>query len=198
MQYDYSSWLENARQHLTTLQQQKDQLRAQQAALALQEQEIDRQISGMAHTVSGLASLVPEPPPDFSLSSVLELIGKVIVDVGLTDRIRTVLQAHPQGLSAVELRGALQASGFYLGDYANALSTIYTTLRRLVEAGKVEEITTPDAKRFQWRTAANALALDAARNLPVGARHRRKAIGSLSDHRKSAQPSGATQRKEEP
>lgn len=198
MQYDYQSWLESARQHLALLQQQKDQLRAQQAALALQEQEIDRQISGMAQTVSGLASLVPEPPPDFSLSSILGLLGKAIVDVGLTDRIRTVLQAHPQGLSAIELRAALQASGFHLGDYANALSTIHTTLRRLVEGGKVDEVPTAEGKRFQWRTATDPPVLGSVRSVSGGGPYRRKTAGSPNNHRKSAPTSGATPGKEEP
>lgn len=139
------------------LQRQKDQLKEQQAELLRQEKEIDRQISGMAQTVSGLASLVPDSPPDCSLMSILGLIGKTIVEIGLTARIRTILQAaDPQDLSAIEIRSELETTGLCLGDYANALSAIYTTLRRLVEARELDEIQSPSGKRFRWkhRTAA--------------------------------------------
>jgi hypothetical protein len=152
MVVDYRAWLEGARLHLVELQHQKDQLRAQQVELLKQEQEIDRKISGMAQTVSGLASLVPDAPPDLALMSILERICKTVVEVGITARIRTMLQAAaPRDLSAVEIRSELQATGFYLGDYANALSAIYTTLRRLVDAGDLEEIHSPDGKRFRWK-----------------------------------------------
>jgi len=186
MSVDYRAWLDGARAQLEELQRQKDQLKEQQAELLRQDKEIDRQISGMAQTVSGLASLVPDPPPDCSLMSILGLIGKTIVEIGLTARIRTILQAaDPQDLSAIEIRSELETTGLYLGDYANALSAIYTTLRRLVEAGELDEIQSPSGKRFRWkhRTAAEdpRLLLSAAgTESRLAPTKRRRRIASLA------------------
>jgi len=172
MSLDYRAWLEGAKAELQSLQQQKEMLQAQQAELARQEREIDKRIEGMAQTVSGLASLVPEEPPELSVTGVLAVVGKVIVDVGLTGRIRTILQAaSPHGLSAVEIRSELQRTGFYLGNYSNALATIHTTLSRMATSGEVESIHGQDGKRFVWRgTPASSLpfALPAPAPMPVG------------------------------
>ncbi|MGJ5814535.1 hypothetical protein [Paludibaculum fermentans] len=158
MATDYGAWLKNARAALTELQRQKDSLRAQQESLRLEEQEVDRQINGMAQTVSGLASLVPAELPEPSLMGVLELVGKTIVDVGITNRIRAILKVSAsRQFSAVEVRDELRRTGFYVGEYANALATIYTTLRRMVVAGDVVEHAGGDGRRYQWNPVPSAL-----------------------------------------
>jgi hypothetical protein len=157
---DYNAWLNSAKAELAELQRRKNDLRTQQGDLRRQEQEIDRQINGMAQTVSGLASLVPEGLSEPTLLGVLELVGKTIVDVGISSRIRTILQAAAsRSFSAVEIREELQRTGFYTGEYANALATIYTTLRRMVAAGEVVEHADEGGKRYQWNRFPSALLL---------------------------------------
>jgi hypothetical protein len=152
MSIDYHAWLEHARAELAELQAQKDAIRAQREQLARQEQDIDKKINGVAQAVSGLASLVPDVPQEVSLMSILGMVGKAFVEVGITARIRAILQAAaPRSLSAVELRDELTKSGFYTGDYSNALATIYTTLKRMAGAGEVIESGPGiEPKRFQW------------------------------------------------
>src|ERR1039457_912908 len=136
MAIDYRAWLEGAKAELAELQGQKNHIQAQQAELRRREQEIDARINGMAQTVSGLASLVPEESMEPSWSSFLAVIGKTMVDVGLTTRIRAILQAaggSPTGLSASEIRTELQRAGFYAVDSGNLLSNVYTILGRLVK-----------------------------------------------------------------
>lgn len=94
MALDYRAWLECAKAELSALQSRKDGIRQQMESLRLMENNIDRQINGLAQTVAGLAPLVPEEPIDFSFRSVLGLVGKAIVDVGITDRIRAILRAE--------------------------------------------------------------------------------------------------------
>jgi Fe2+ or Zn2+ uptake regulation protein len=86
-----------------------------------------------------------------------KLVGKMIVDVGISNRIRTILQAGiSRRFSAVEIRDELQRTGFYMGDYANALATIYTTLERMVAVGGVIEHQEASGKRYQWNPLPSA------------------------------------------
>lgn len=160
MALDYRAWLECAKAELSALQSRKDGIRQQMESLRLMENNIDRQINGLAQTVAGLAPLVPEEPIDFSFRSVLGLVGKAIVDVGITDRIRAILRAGTeQRFSAMEIRQELERTGWCIGDYANALATIYTTVKRLVSGGEVIEQQDADGKRYQWNSFAGALIL---------------------------------------
>jgi hypothetical protein len=157
---DYTAWFESARAELSDLQRRKNELRAQQDELRRQETDIDRQINGMAQTVSGLASLLPQELPEPTLMGMLGLVGKTMVDVGIRNRIRTILQAGvSRQFSAVEIRDELQHTGFNMGDYANALATIYTTLKRMVAAGDVVEHSEESGKRYQWNPFPSALVL---------------------------------------
>ncbi|MGD0778768.1 MAG: hypothetical protein ABSC05_38815 [Candidatus Solibacter sp.] len=160
MAIDYRAWLEGAKAELSELQGQKSQIQAQQAELRNREQEIDARINGMAQTVSGLASLVPDESLEPSWLSLLRLIGKTMVDVGLTARIRAILQAAGErwmGLSAIEVRSELQRAGFYAVDSANLLSNVYTILGRLVKSGEAEEFQgLGGEKRFRWKEAGAA------------------------------------------
>jgi hypothetical protein len=155
MAIDYKVWLEGAKAELAELQRQKNQIQAQQAELRRREQEIDTRINGMAQTVSGLASLVPEEILEPSWSSLLAVIGKTMVDVGLTARIRAILQAAGgcwTGLSAIEIRSELQRTGFYAVQSGNLLSNVYTILGRLVTNEEAEEIPgLGREKRFRWK-----------------------------------------------
>jgi hypothetical protein len=192
MSVDYKVWLEGAKAELYELQRQKEALQAHQADLTRQEQEIDKRIQGMAQTVSGLASLVPEEPPEMSVLGVLAAVGKVLVDVGLTGRIRAILQAvAPRELSATEIRSELQGTGFYLGNYSNALAAIYTTLGRMAVSGEVVETPGPDGKRFKWNVSRDPMlvsALPSPSQMPQGLKgrigtYRRKRIRTVQKNK---------------
>ncbi|HLM97786.1 MAG TPA: hypothetical protein VK335_00795 [Bryobacteraceae bacterium] len=149
MAVDYSSWLEAAKGELLRLQGEKNRIRNERAALDFSERDVDKRIDAMAQTVSALASLVPEAAPEPTLMGILSAIGKTLVDVGIKGRILAILQANaPKQFSAVEIRAELEAGGFYLGDYSNALSTIYTTLKRMVDTGEISEKQVAEGKKF--------------------------------------------------
>jgi hypothetical protein len=162
MTVDYKSWLDAAKNELFRLQDEKNGIRNERATLDSREREVDKKIDAMAQTVSALASLVPDAPPEPSLLGFLSVLGKTIVDVGMKGRILAILQTSAtQRFSAVEIRAELEAGGFYLGDYSNALSTIYTTLKRLVDAGEITEVQSADGKKFKAQALLNVSPLPA-------------------------------------
>src|SRR5260221_3554491 len=121
MEVDYKAWLESAKIRLVALQHRKNGIAARRVALNAEEVSVNVEIDALAQTVSALSTLVPDPLPD-SFLDVLALVGKVVVDVGMTSRIKAILQANPlREFSANEVRAELQKSGFALGDYSNAL-----------------------------------------------------------------------------
>jgi hypothetical protein len=123
------------------------------------EKEIDKKIDAMAQTVSALAPLVPEPTPELTLPNVLAIVGRAIVEVGITDRIRALFRVtSARQISALEVRDELVASGFYGADYSNFLSTIHTVLRRLVLSGEIAEVSSPGGKKYQGRAISKPAA----------------------------------------
>jgi|SRR5579871_935296 len=155
MSVDYAAWLESARAELFRLQCQKDALLQQRATLDAQEQEVNAKIDAMAQTMSALAPLVPEANVVSSLSGFLSSIGKTMVEMTMRERIRAILHANAaHEFSAVEIRNELERLNFSLESYSNALSTIYTVLRRLVMAEEAWERTRSDGKKFQARFPA--------------------------------------------
>lgn len=55
--------------------------------------------------------------------------------LSLSETVKTILRMNKRPLTAVEVRDALWASGFDLGQYANALALVTSTLERLFTSG---------------------------------------------------------------
>ena len=64
-------------------------------------------------------------------------------DIGFTEAVRRALQIDA-GLSAIEVRDKLKASGFKLESYTNHMAIIHTILNRLRIAKQVERKQNPD------------------------------------------------------
>jgi len=104
--------------------------------------DLDTRIAQLAHTVGSLSRLCGAVPT---------------VALGLTDASRMVLKAAGHPLTAVEVRGQLEAMGFDLSRYANDLAVIHTTLKRLTEGGDVEVVPQPWGKpAYVWKTMTAA------------------------------------------
>ena len=90
--------------------------------LTRQRAELDTRIAQLTQsigTLSRLCGLVPTVP------------------LGLTDACRMALKAAGHPLTALEVRGQLEAMGMDLSRYANPLAAVHTTLKRLSESGEV-------------------------------------------------------------
>jgi hypothetical protein len=64
---------------------------------------------------------------------------------GITDRVRLAYKTvYPKGLTPMQLRDALVASGVSLDHYSNPMSTIHSVIRRLIAAKEIEANGDPD------------------------------------------------------
>jgi hypothetical protein len=91
--------------------------------VALQQKaELEQRILHLRQTLLNLSHLLGYTPT---------------VSWGLSDGIRYMLRKNGRAMTAVEVRGELAAWGFDMSKYANDLSAIHTTLKRLHKAGEL-------------------------------------------------------------
>ena len=84
-------------------------------------------------------------------STELADIEEIIGPGGMTEAIRRVLQSTTEALTPTETKDALIASGFSLAGYSNALASIHTILKRLVQAGDVEPTLKDGKTAYLWK-----------------------------------------------
>jgi len=115
-------------------------LESEAAELDVRRDEVHKEIEQTKRVISSLLSL-------------LGLDGGINVsEMGFTDACRTMLNnAHPEWISASEIRDALVRAGFDLSGYSNAMASIHTILRRLEEADEVEKEEQELKTVFRWK-----------------------------------------------
>jgi hypothetical protein len=80
-----------------------------------------------------------------------EKLVELAKEFGVTHGIRTLLGSSSTGLSAPEIKTALQSGGWNADEYKNPLAFVHTVLKRLVEAGEVAELPAVEGtKRYRW------------------------------------------------
>lgn len=74
-----------------------------------------------------------------------------VMPAGLTDRVRLAFKnAYPKGLTPIQLRDALLASGVSLSQYSNAMATVHTVIRRLLASREIEPNGDVDMGGYRW------------------------------------------------
>jgi len=117
---------------------------------------IDRRLTQLKATIDSLSALVENDLDSWQQAAmdaatvVAEARGE-IRDAGITDSIRFVLTASPVPLTPTQVRDALKNFGVDL-DYANSLSVIHNTLRRLERQGELMTVRGPDGKVVAYTT----------------------------------------------
>ena len=112
--------------------------------LGEQRRGLDARLSHLAQTIGTLNRLLGYTPT---------------VPLGLTDACRLVLRGGLP-MTPVDVRERLQAIGIDLSAYANDLSAIHTTLKRLNEAGELRLIPRPGARSaYLWQAPPKASGL---------------------------------------
>jgi hypothetical protein len=92
--------------------------------------EIDR----VSEAIRGLAYTCEDPN---KTTAFMEMLAEAGTRVGFASAIRSVLALHKKGLTAKQVRDAIQNGEIMdLSAYSNPLASIHTTLRRLVEQGE--------------------------------------------------------------
>ena len=121
------------------------------------EREIELKISALHQSLSGLllyADAMDQTDP--KLASLVKSIGELLLPSSssgtLTEACRNVLRTNTgRRMSALDVRKALEGSGFDFSGYtSNPLSSIHTTLRRLKENEDVKETIADGTKFYQW------------------------------------------------
>lgn len=108
-----------------------------------------------------------------TIGSLSRLCGlEPTVPFGLTDACRLVLRSAGRPLTAPEIRDRLEATGFDLEKYANALAAIHTTLKRLTEGGEAAPSEIDKSSRIAYAFLQSGVV--ASRVGPSRARGRRR------------------------
>lgn len=103
--------------------------------LVEQRDSIEARIRQLNKILRGLASTLPTDEKRILLERLKTVSRK---PAGLTEVIGDALRDNAGWMSTEEIREHLENSGFDLSEYSQASSTIFNTLRRLKDNGKVE------------------------------------------------------------
>lgn len=150
---------------LDGLVQQRELLRQQEEALKKQTAEMDRRIGGLQQSIQGLSlySTAKIEPPELThkilgfndaIKALTSGGESRIATKSLADCCRDILQRDGGWLTALQVRQGLHAAGFDFSGYtSNPLSSIHTTLKRIVESGQAWnrlDIKTDDGL-YRWK-----------------------------------------------
>jgi len=108
--------------------------------------ETKQQIAIWAPVVINLALACGEPLS----TETANLANEFGQDLGLTDAIRWVFrQPLIESLTPVQVRDHLAHLGYDLSKYAHEMPPIHNTLKRLRDAGEIEEVDSPLGRAFR-------------------------------------------------
>jgi|SRR5580704_4618902 hypothetical protein len=107
---------------------------------------LNAEIAGLRETVRVLSSRIQLKNEDREqISRLLDMVD--YATPSLTDSIRaTFTRAFPLGMTAIQVRNALEEAGFNFDDFSNSLSACHAALKRLLADGEIEPATTVDGK----------------------------------------------------
>lgn len=127
---------------------------------------VDKQIRGYTAIVESFQQLIAQECFE-ERSSPLDL-----EPVGFTDAVRMILKHHVVSMSPLEIRDSLVAGGVTGSSEKNLLINVHTVVRRLVEAGEVQEAERKGERVFQWVTGLRRALMDLEPKPVVDSKHR--------------------------
>lgn len=126
-----------------------DQARAELAKVMQERDALNTRIAALTRSIEGLAVLCDES--DYSVGLVpASTTTPVTPDLGISDAIRNILAAALMPVSVPEIRDALVQDGFDPATYANILTVIHNTLRRLERQGEAHLVRTAFGGSGRW------------------------------------------------
>ena len=108
--------------------------------------ELEHRISTLRQTLISLSHLCGFTPT---------------VSWSMTDGVRYMLRKSKRPLTPVEVRDELAAWGFDMSRYANDLSVIHTTLKRLNKSGEIRFTIANGAHAYEWLRPATPIVVGA-------------------------------------
>lgn len=98
-----------------------------------QKREIEQWMSKLRNLIIANANLLPEAERAVFIQQANESFA------GFTDSIREIFRTHVDGLTPIQVRDKLLELGFDLNSQSNAMASIHSVIRRLKNAGEIEE-----------------------------------------------------------
>jgi hypothetical protein len=141
---DFKAIADKIRRYIARLQEDRDRFQSQVEWL-------NNQIAQQELILSSLAPLVEDVKAELQEN----LFVEGVADGRLTDAVFLVLTATPSYRSARGVRDALDWSGYDLKQHKNPLASIHGVLKRLVEAGRIEEIEINGSMRYRRKVNPN-------------------------------------------
>lgn len=105
---------------------------AEMSDVLAERRKLDARLSQLKETIEGLTALIEDRP-----TAVAAPDGEATAESGISDAIRTLLHVSKVPLSPIQIRGSLIGRGFDLSEYANPMSVIHNTLKRLDKQGEL-------------------------------------------------------------
>ena len=119
-------------------------------ALTAERAELDQRILHLRQTLVSLSHLCGLTPT---------------VSWGMTDGIRFILRRAKRPMTAVDVREELANWGFDMSKYANDLSVIHTTLKRLNQSGEIRFVARAvGSHAYEWQRTVTPVILEHERS----------------------------------
>jgi hypothetical protein len=119
----------------TDYQKALDAARAEIQNVLTQRTRLDERLNQLKKIVDSISALLEQTP---NAANYAEGIGfGEALAMGISDAIRQILSESNVPMSPVGIRNALTKGGFSLAEYANPLSVIHNTLKRLLAQGEI-------------------------------------------------------------
>jgi hypothetical protein len=120
----------------TPFKQTMDGLRAELLDLVKRRNEIETRIVQVSNAIEGLVGVLEDPAEQ---AQYLDEMRGLTARVGFSSAVRSALALRPNS-TPLQVRDSISENRWMdLAAYSNPLASIHTTLRRMKEAGEVEE-----------------------------------------------------------
>jgi hypothetical protein len=128
-----------------------DQLLTRLSAAVQKRNEAETEIKDVGDALESLIKLCED---DAAKAAYSERLQELLIKPGFTEVVRSILRIEKAGMTPVGIKRWITIKGaMNLASYSNPLASIHTTLRRMKEAGEIEEIETESGeKAFRLRS----------------------------------------------
>jgi hypothetical protein len=168
---EISGVIEKLTKEFDVLIEEREDVRIQTHSLKTRADELDRKIAGIQKTLQGLSLYgnAQEEPPELMKQTLLNLddMMKKVANAAsrtfavagpnvrktLTECCRDILRKKQDWMTPIEIRDALLAAGFDFSNYtSNPLSSIHTTIKRMVPDDVITETQPERGQVYRWKT----------------------------------------------
>ncbi len=132
----------------TTFKADLERYRAKLAELEARQRDLDDERERIGHTMEHVNKMI---------ASLTVLSGEAegsvpINSLGMTDAIRAILKKATEPMAAPDIMAALTEGRFDMSKYAQPISVVHTTLKRLLEKEEVETRAAQGKLLYGWKS----------------------------------------------